>query len=94
MKKYEAEVIAIASRGDWKDVEKTKKTLDLTFPLIPGPNRKIAEEFKVYDPERKRAIATLILDKEGMIRFKFISQDPEDRPSFSKILEVLQEIKK
>ncbi len=74
-------------------MEKTKKALGITYPLIPGPNRKIAEEFRVYDQERKRAIATLILDKEGMIRFKSISKDPEDRPSFSKVLEVLQEIK-
>jgi len=93
LKEYNAEVIAISSRGDRRDVEKTKKALNLTFALIPGPNRKVAEEFAVYDQEKKRAIATLILDKEGMIRFKYISKDPEDRPSFSKIIKWLQEIK-
>jgi peroxiredoxin len=93
IKELDADVIAIASRGNHKDVEKTKTQLGITFTLVPVPNRKAAEDFGVYNPERKRAIATLILDKEGLIRFKYISKNENDRPKFSKLVNVLQEIK-
>jgi peroxiredoxin len=93
IRELDAEVIAISSIGGRADVERTQKVLGITFPLIYGPNRKVAEEFGVYNAERKWAIATFILDKEGMIRFKHAAKHDEDRPSFTKIIDVLKEIK-
>lgn len=93
IREVNAEVIAIASLGNRADVEKTQKVLGITFPLVYGPNRKVAEEFGVYDAQRKLAIATMILDKEGMIRFKHTARGDQDRPSFSKIISILKEIK-
>jgi peroxiredoxin len=73
IKKLNAEVIAIASRGDQQDVDKSKRLLGLTFTLIPKPNRKVAEDFGVWDRYRNRAVATIVIDKKGRILFKKVS---------------------
>ncbi len=90
IKEFNAEVIAIASRGQ-KNVEKTKK-LGITFTLIPDPEFSTAKKYGVYDYDRNRAIATVIVDKNGVIRFRNVAWDVHDRPSVSKIIKVLREI--
>ncbi len=93
IKALDADVIAIASRGNHQDVEKTRNQLGITFTLVPVPNRKVAEDFGVYDPKRNRAIATLILDREGFIRLKHVSKTENDRPEFQKIIDTLRGIR-
>jgi peroxiredoxin len=89
IKKLNAEVIAIASRGDQQDVDKSKRLLGLTFTLIPKPNRKVAEDFGVWDRYRNRAVATIVIDKKGRILFKKVSHS-DYRTSASKIIRELQ----
>ncbi len=84
-------MIAISSRGDQGDVQKTQKDLNLTFPVISG--RKISEDYKVFNTEKNWAIATVIIDKDGMIRYKYVGTSTTDRPSFSTIIKNLKEIK-
>jgi peroxiredoxin len=86
-----AEVIAISSKGDQQDVEKTKKLLGLTFTLIPKPNRKVADDFGVWNRSRNRAVATIVIDKNGSVRFKEVSNS-DHRTSASKIIRELQGI--
>ena len=86
-----AEVIAISSKGDQQDVERIKSHLGLTFTLIPKPNRKVAEEFGVWNRNRNRAVATIVIDKNGSIRYKEVSNS-DDRTSASKIIRELQAI--
>ena len=86
-----AEVIAISSKGDQQDVERIKSHLGLTFTLIPKPNRKVAEEFGVWSRNRNRAVATIVIDKNGSIRYKEVSNS-DDRTSASKIIRELQAI--
>ena len=86
-----AEVIAISSKGDQQDVERIKSHLGLTFTLIPKPNRKVAEEFGVWNRNRNRAVATIVIDKNGGIRYKEVSNS-DDRTSASKIIRELQAI--
>ena len=83
IKELDTEVIAITTveDRDRRDVEKAINSLGITFHIISGPNRNIAEDFGVYHQEKKRAIATFVLDKDGMIHFKYISKGDEDRPS-------------
>ena len=85
------EVIAIASKGDQQDVEKSKRVLKITYTLIPKPNRKVAEDFGVWPRYMNRAVATLIIDKKGRIRFKEVSKSTY-RTSASKIVKELQGI--
>ena len=91
IEKLNAEVIAISSKGDQQDVEKIKRALGLTFTLIPKPNRKVAEDFGVWNRHRNRAVATIIIDKKGSIRYKEVSNS-DDRTSASKIIRELQGI--
>ena len=91
IEKLNAEVIAIASKGDQQDVEKSKRLLGLTFTLIPKPNQKVAEDFGVWNQYRNRAVATIVIDKKGRIRFREVSNS-DDRTSASKIIRELQGI--
>ncbi len=95
IKQLNGEIIAIATMKDREkgDAAKAVKSLGITFPLIPGPHLKEAEDFGVYTRENNKAAATLILDKEGTVRFKYISKDDDDRPPVSKVIEVLRGLK-
>ena len=86
-----AEVIAISTKGDQQDVENSKSLLGLTFTLIPKPNRKVAEDFGVWPKYMDRAVATIIIDKKGIIRFKEVSKSTH-RTSAPKIINELQGI--
>ena len=92
--KLNSELIAIASAGNKYDVERTKSSLGITFPLIPKPNRKVAEDFGVeynYTPSGGAAYGTIIIDKKGTIRFKSLDE-LHFRTSTSKIIKELQGI--
>jgi peroxiredoxin Q/BCP len=69
IKKLNAEVIAFATRGNQYDVESSKGLYRITYPLIPTPNRTVAEDFGVG----KSAFGIIIIDKKGRIRYKDIS---------------------
>ncbi len=89
IKKLNAEIIAIASIGDQQDVEKSKRLLGLTFTLIPKPDRKVAEDFGAWPQYMNRAVATIIIDKKGRIRFKEVSRSSYRTPA-SRIIRELQ----
>jgi peroxiredoxin len=71
-------------------VERTRDALKILFPLIPGPNRKLAEDYGVFNPRWNYAIATLVVDKTGVVRFEHIAANDEDRPNAAKVIEVLR----
>lgn len=91
IEKLNAEVIAISSMGDKQDAMKMKRHLGLTYTLIPKPNRKVAEDFGVWNRYRSRAVATIVIDKKGRIRF-IEASNSDHRTSASKIISVLQGI--
>ena len=78
----DGEVVAFATGGTQDDVEISKSFHEITFTLIPTPNRSVAKQFGV------RTYATIIIDKDGIIRFKEI----DDITSASYIVEELQAI--
>lgn len=78
----DAEVIAFATAGNQHDVKISKSSQNITFTLIPTPNRAVAKTFGV------RTYATIIVDKRGIIRFSEI----DDITSASYILKELQAI--
>jgi peroxiredoxin Q/BCP len=72
IKKLNAEVIAISSMDDQQGVMRMKNVYEITFTLIPKPNRKVAEDFGVWNRSRNYATATVIIDQKGRIRYKQI----------------------
>ena len=91
IKNLDAEVIAISTTGNQKDVEKSKKVLEITYNLIPTPNGKIAKEYGLRYDSFGAAYATIILDKKGQIRFKSV-EEYATRTSASRIIKELQGI--
>ena len=92
IEKLNAEVIAIATSGNQQNVEKSKRNLELTYTLIPTPNRNVVEEYKLqYDSLCGGAYGTIIIDKKGFMRFKS-NDDRATRTSPSKIIKELQGI--
>ena len=87
----DAQVIAISSKGDQSDVESTKRFLNITYILIPLPNRKVVESFGVMYNSYGSAFATIIVDKKGRIRFKSLDEY-NNRTSASRIIRELQGI--
>ena len=85
-------MIAIATAGDQQDVERSKKSLELTYALIPTPNKNVVEEYKLqYDSLCGGSYGTIIIDKKGFMRFKS-NDDRATRTSPSKIIKELQGI--
>lgn len=70
IKELNAEVIAISSMGDQQDASRMKANIGITFALIPKPNRKVAEDFGVWNRSGNYATATIIIDRKGRIRYK------------------------
>jgi peroxiredoxin len=89
--KLDAEVIAISTSGNQKDVEKSKRVLEITYILIPMPEGKIVEEFGLKYDSFGAAYATILLDKKGQVRFKRVEQYAT-RTSASTIIKELQGI--
>ena len=92
IRELDAEIIAIATRGNRNNEEKTKKAFNITFTIIPGPERKTAEAFGVWNNTRQLAIATVIVDKSGVIRFIHEGVSDFDRPNASDVIKKLKEI--
>jgi peroxiredoxin len=88
----QTEVIAIASR-DRRDVQKTQKVLDLEFTLVPGPNVDLMKQYGAYNFQKGVALPiTLIIDKNGGVRWKYEGKNDYDRPDMKKILTELRNL--
>ena len=88
IEKLNAQVIAISTTGNQDDVKSTKNSLGITYTLIPTPNRKVGEDFNLTF-DQGAAFATIIIDKNGLIRYR--GDDRWDRrTSVSQIIKELQ----
>lgn len=74
-------------------VAKSKVTREaLSFPVLADPDRAIPTKFKIQKATDKgtEVIPTaFIIDKEGVLRFKYVGSDPFDRPSTENLVEIL-----
>lgn len=74
-------------------VAKSKVTREeLSFPVLADPDRTIPTKFKIQKATDKgtEVIPTaFIIDKEGILRFKYVGSDPFDRPSTDSLVEIL-----
>jgi alkyl hydroperoxide reductase subunit AhpC len=66
--------MAFATIGNQSDVKSTKKSLGITYTLIPTPNKKVVEDFGVAYGSQGAALGAIIIDKKGHIRFKSVDR--------------------
>ena len=85
-------MIAVSSR-DANDAAMTKKALEIDFPVLPGPNFPIQKKYGVYNYGTNLAnAATFIVAKDGVIRWRYIGRDQEDRPGIEAIVEQVKKL--
>ena len=70
-------------------MEKSKRNIEITYGLIPIPNRKVLEEYGLSYDSYGAAYATFIIDTKGHVRFKRVETGKE-RTSVSRIIKELQ----
>jgi peroxiredoxin len=84
-------VIAISTAGNQQDVEKSKGNIEITYVLIPTPNRKVVEEYGLGYDSSGAAPATFIIDTKGHVRFKRVDA-PGCNPARTSVSSIIKEL--
>ena len=87
--------VSIDSHDDSKKfVQKLKERFvgDLDFPLLEDKNHKVIDRYGILNPEGKGwpHAATYVIDKQGVVRWRFVEVDYTKRPTNEQILEALR----
>ena len=87
----EAEVLAV-STDDLSGAEYAIDRLDLGFPILFDPEAEVVREYGVYNLLRDgyATPSTFIIDKNGKVRWKYIGQRYNDRPTNQQIIAQLE----
>jgi peroxiredoxin len=79
------------------DVEKARYTSNrykLPFKLLSDPDTRVIREYGVYDElENGDDASIFIVDRSGMIRYRFVSKFPGEIPPNDKLMETLRRLK-
>ena len=89
--------VSIDSHEDSKKfVQKLKErfTGDLDFPMLEDKNHKVIDRYGILNPDGKGwpHPATYVIDKQGIVRWKFVEVDYRKRSSNEQILEALRKV--
>ena len=73
---------------------KERFTGDLDFPLLEDKDRKVINRYGIFNPSSKGwpHPATYVVDKQGVVRWRFIETDFKKRPTNGQILEALRKL--
>ena len=73
---------------------KERSTGELDFPLLEDTNHKVIDRYGILNPDGKGwpHPATYVIDKQGVVRWKFVEIDYRKRPTNEQILEELRKI--
>ena len=74
---------------------KERFTSDLDFPLLEDKDHKVINRYGILNPNSKGwpHPATYVIDKKGVVRWRFIETDYKRRPTNDQILEALRNLK-
>ena len=89
----DATVMAV-STDDLSKANLIAEGLGLPFPILYNPDASMVKDYGVYNLLRDRLAtpSTFVIDKSGIIRWKFIGRGISDRPSTAEILTQLRQI--
>ena len=66
----------------------------LAFPVLSDSSREYIREYDVLHPQEGIARPSLfILDREGVVRWRYVGMNAADRPPIATVLEQLQAIR-
>ena len=67
---------------------------DYDFPFLEDKNHKVIDRYGILNPDGKGwpHPATYVIDKKGVVRWRFIEIDYKKRPSNEQILEALRKL--
>ena len=90
--------VSIDSHEDSKKfVQKLKERFpgDLDFPMLEDKEHKVINRYGILNPDGKGwpHPATYVIDKQGIVRWKFIETDYKKRPTNDQILAALRQIR-
>lgn len=62
-----------------------------TYPILADPQHQVAEAYGVFNVlgDQLAAPAVFVIDRDGRVRWSYIGQSSEDRPSIGEVLEQL-----
>ena len=82
----------MASSGR-EDVKKTQDALKIDYPLVPGPLPGLFKQYGAYNDEKKVALpTTIIIDRNGVIRWQHVGKDDNDRVNGATVIEQLRKL--
>ncbi len=84
----------MSSLGGESDVRRTHDQLKLTFPLVPMPLTRVIKDFGLSTDQYGVCYGTVIIDRDGVVRFVHDSTNENFRTSASQIRQILNEIKR
>jgi peroxiredoxin len=88
-----AQILAISVDPPEKSSELSTQ-LKLPFPLLSDRDHKVIDEYAVLDPSGKYSIASVfIVDKSGIVRWSYITDDYKVRPLDDTILAELAKLR-
>ena len=71
-------------------MNKTTRELGIRYRLISDPKRRIIKDFGVLHPREGIARpATVIIDRNGVVRYVHVGKYPSDRPSIQQVMQAL-----
>jgi len=87
-----ADVVVVVSDQPNRVIE-MRDDLVLGFPLIADPLNVVASDWQVFDlnDDGKASPASFVFDAHGSLIARLIANEPENRPTVSEVLSVLEE---
>ncbi len=89
--------VSIDSHEDSKKlVQRLKESSsgEFDFPSLEDKNHRVINRYGILNPEGKGwpHPATYVIDRQGVVRWKFIEVDPTKRPTNEQILKALRKL--
>lgn len=76
--------------------DKIKDQPGITFPMLSDPDHRVIDRYGLLNEQARRPIphpATYVIDRQGVVRWKFIEVDYKVRPSNDDVLIQLKKLK-
>ena len=89
-----ASTVTISQRSSSKNCKETFPG-NYDFPFFEDKNHKVIDRYGIFNPDGKGwpHPATYVIDKQGIVRWKFIEVDYRKRPTNEQILSELKKNK-